>query len=132
GVGAWLLVRWLARKQTLTVGKELGRRLALAAWACKLLEDFADAEYAAEHTRITEKHARKRRETDEYYRPLLEKQKAQYEAEIDRLVADHAAATESIRARREAEVTAAEESYHSHQAEAITRLDAELKAAEDA
>src|SRR5207247_88713 len=44
GVGAWLLVRWLARKQTLTVGKELGRRLALAGWACKLLEDFADAE----------------------------------------------------------------------------------------
>lgn len=132
GVVGWLLLRLLARRQTVRAGRVLGERLAEAERATRLLDEFAAAEYAAEHARITEKHARKRRETDEYYKPLLEKQKKDYETELDRILTEHENATEGLTQRREAETEAEEDGYKTRRNEAEARLDAELRAAEQA
>ncbi|MDB5307143.1 MAG: ftsK [Gemmataceae bacterium] len=131
GVGLWLLLRSAARKRTVRAGSVLGEQLAAAAAACQHLHEFAAVEYAAEHARLVEKHARKRRETDAYYVPLLDAQKRQYESELGKLVDDHAAATESIRARREGESRAEEEGYRARRAGSEARLDGELRTAEE-
>src|SRR5438552_7224734 len=66
GVAAWFLLKSLAKKRTLRTGTILGQQLAEAEAACHRLHLFAAREYEEEHERITEKHARKRRETELY------------------------------------------------------------------
>src|SRR5207248_2318992 len=103
GLGLWLLVRSAARRQTTARGKALGERLAVAAHACRALDDYAESGYEAEHNRLTEKHAQKLRETDDHYLPRLDAQKRQYEAEVARIETEYVVTAEAVRARREAE-----------------------------
>jgi hypothetical protein len=130
GLVLWLVALVAARRQTLRVGLELGEALAVAAAACDHLHDFAAQELVAEQKRITEKHTRKKRETDEHYLPLFDRQKQQYEAELDRLVDDHEKATQSIAGRREQESHDEDTGYRTRRSGTEARLDAELKAAE--
>jgi energy-coupling factor transporter ATP-binding protein EcfA2 len=132
GGGGWVAVRGHAHQATLRAGKVLGRSLAAAARAARLLDEYADAEYAAEHARLAEYHARKRKEADDHYLPLFDRRRAQYDAEVARAEAEHAAQTEKVRRRRAAETRAEEEVYRDRRAAIVARYDAELKAAEDA
>jgi S-DNA-T family DNA segregation ATPase FtsK/SpoIIIE len=132
GPALWLLARWLGRHATLTHGRTLARHLAEAARACRLLNDFAAWEYAEERARIAERHARKKKETNEHYLPLFGVQRKQYEAEVVRIESEYAAAVERIARELAAETEAEEESYRAARAEAERRLDAELAAAEEA
>ena len=132
GLAVWVLVRSAARKQTLRVGGAVGERLAVAAHACRALDDYAEAGYEAEHNRLVEKHAQKRRETDAHYKPRFDAQKKQYEAEVARTEQEYAAASETVRARRASEVAAEEKAYRARRADAEAKLDADSKAIEAA
>jgi hypothetical protein len=132
GVGTWLVIRWLGRRVTLDHGRRLGLLLADSQRACQLLNDYAAREYAEERARIAERHARKKRETDEYYLPLFETQKKQFEAELKKLDSDHATLSEKLRKHRSTEVRAESDSYSDRKAKIEKRLGDELKAAEDA
>ena len=83
GFALWLLLRWFGRHATLTQGKILARNLSEAARGCRLLNDFAAWEYAEERVRVSERHARKKKEANEHYLPEFEVQRKQYEAELD-------------------------------------------------
>src|SRR5207237_1468812 len=85
GPALWLLVRWLGLRAALRQGKALGRHLAEAARACRLLNDHAAWEYAEERARQAERHARKKKEANEYYLPLFDAQRKQYDAELARI-----------------------------------------------
>ena len=130
GVGLWLLARLLARRQTLRAGTHLGEKLAAAVAAVAHLDEYATTEYAAEVQRVREKYARKKAETEGYYQPLLAAQREQYQAGVDRLVADHAAVTGAVQKRRAGELEAAENDYQARRDEITGRLDTELRAAE--
>ena len=130
GVALWFVFRAATRRQTLTRGKVLGERLAAADRAAQLLHDFAAGEHAVERGRITEKNARKRRETDAHFVPLLEANKLKYENHLERIVAEHAAAMASILSRRESETRGENDGSAARRGATEARLDAELKAAE--
>jgi DNA segregation ATPase FtsK/SpoIIIE-like protein len=131
GLALWALVRWFGRHATLAQGKVLGRNLAEAARACRLLNDYAAWEYAEERARLTERHARKKKETNEHYLPQFDAQKKQYDAELVRIETEHAAQTEKTGRQRAAETKAERETYESQRAKIERRLDVELKAAEE-
>lgn len=130
GAALWVLVRWLGRRVALRQGRVLGRNLAEAARAVRLLDDFAAWEYAQERTRLAERHTRKRKEADAHYLPLFDAQKKAFEAEIARLDAEHEAQCQKLSRQRAAEVRAEEETYRSIREQALSRLDDELKTAE--
>ncbi|HUR55241.1 MAG TPA: FtsK/SpoIIIE domain-containing protein [Gemmataceae bacterium] len=130
GAALWFLVRWLARQGTLKTGAALARELAGAARGCELLRQYAAAEFETEQKRLTEKHTRKKRDTANYYQPLLDTQKAQYDAEVERLLSEHRVASEATKSKRKAETAAADDDYMARRAEAIGRLDGELSAAD--
>ena len=130
GLGLWLLIRTVARRQTLRAGTAAGETLAAAVAAVAHLEEYAAAEHAAETARITDRHARHKAETEGYYLPLLANQKEQYEASIGRLVADHAATTAAVQKRRADELETAETDYQNRRDEIEGRLGGELAAAE--
>jgi DNA segregation ATPase FtsK/SpoIIIE-like protein len=132
GFGLWLLLASLARKQTLRVGRELGKNIAVATAACQNLHDFAKREYDEEMERLVERHQRKKRKTEQYYQPLFAQQKKQYEEELGRIVEEHARATEAETTRYEAEAKAELDGYTAKRSGAVARLDAELHAAEQA
>ena len=132
GIGLWVLLRTLARRQTLRAGKSLGTQLAAATQACQMLGEFAENEYRQERVRIATKHARKRQKTDEYYTPLLAAQKVHYEGERKRVEADHTAFLEANVTGREAAASAEEEAYHVKRAEAEGKFEIELREAEAA
>jgi hypothetical protein len=62
GVGLWVFLRSLGRKVTLREGKAITRHLAEAEHAVQLLNEFATTEFAAEITRLREKHEREQHE----------------------------------------------------------------------
>jgi hypothetical protein len=132
GLGAWLLLRWLGRRATAQKGKEIARHLAEATRSCQLLNDFATSEFVAEIARLRETHYRKRRETEEYYLPLFETQKKQFDTEMLRIESEFATASENVRRKRGTDTRAEEERYRTKKAEIEGRLDAELKAEEAA
>lgn len=132
GFSLWFILRWLARKQTLRAGLAMGRKFSDATAACQNVHEFAANVYAAEHQQLVARHARKRQETKDYYEPLFEAQKRQYESELERVVAEHESATEAIASRREAELRAEEQAYEASRNEVEARLDAELQEAEGA
>ncbi len=131
GLGLWLVVRWLGRLTTLDHGRKLGLLLADATRACRMLNDYAAKEYAEERTRLSERHTRKRRETDDYYLPMFDSQKMHFESEIQKVEKDYATHTEKLRRQRAAELQTEDESYRERRAKIEGRLNAELKAAED-
>jgi len=122
----WLTARRLARRSTLRHGRTLGRHLAEASRAARLLNDFAAREYAEERARLSERHARKRQETDDYYRRLLELQRKMYEAELERVAGEHAAVSERLSRQRSGEEQAEDRSYEESRADVSRRLDEEL------
>jgi hypothetical protein len=126
GVGLWLLLRSAARRQVRRVGSAFAEKQAIAEAACRNLHDFAAAQYQAESERVTEKHARKRKETQEYYEPLLEQRKQQLDTEIERLVADHETAMAALVECCGRDTQAADESHDSRRAEMESRLNEEL------
>ncbi|HSQ57244.1 MAG TPA: serine/threonine-protein kinase, partial [Gemmata sp.] len=131
GFSLWILLKWLGRKGTQRHGQAMGRNLAEANRAMRLLNDYAAREYAEERARLAERHARKRSETDQHYLPLFAGQKAAYEAELTRLDAEHAAQIEKLDRRGAAELKEEEENYRTNRSKFERRLDAELKNAED-
>jgi hypothetical protein len=131
GLGIWLVMRWLGRRTTLDSGRQLGLIMADAVRACHMLNDYAAREYAEERTRITERHTRKRRETDDYYLPLFESQKKHFEAEMVKLEQEHAADIDRLRRQRAADLKAEEQAYRERRTKTETRLNDELKSAED-
>ena len=131
GLALWLLARWLGRHSTATHGRILGRNLAEAARACRLLNDFASWEYAEERARISERHSRKKKEANEHYLPLFEVQRKQYETELVRIETEHAATLERIGRQRVEERTADEERYRTLRASTERRLDQELESIEE-
>ena len=131
GFALWLFSRWLGRHATMSHGRVLARSLAEAARACRLLSDHAAWEYAEERVRISERHSRKKKETNEHYLPLFELQRKQYEAELVRIETEYAAATEKIGRQRAAEAKAEEETYTALRAKTERRLDAELASVEE-
>ena len=132
GLGSWFLLRSVGKRVTVREGKAIALNLAEAARAVQLLTEYAASEYAAQVEKLRTRHARKRRETDEYYVPLLETQKKQYDAEVLRIEAEFATTAEQQRRKRGSETRGADE-RHRLQKEAIEgRLGAELSAAEAA
>jgi DNA segregation ATPase FtsK/SpoIIIE, S-DNA-T family len=131
GLALWVFVRWLGRRVALRQGRVLARHLAEAARSCRLLTDFAAWEYAEERAHQSERHARKRKEANEYYLPLFEAQRKQYDAELARIAEEYESQSEKITRQRAAEVRAEDETYQSLRAKVERRLDAELKNAED-
>jgi DNA segregation ATPase FtsK/SpoIIIE, S-DNA-T family len=89
GLILWLLIKSLAWKRTIHTGTLLRERLAVADAACHRLHLFAKREYDEESERITEKHDRKRKETELYYLPLFALQNKQYEEGLGRIVDEH-------------------------------------------
>ena len=132
GTGLWFFFKSKALKATLAAGNELGEKLDNAHTRCVYLYVFAKHEYDEEHERITEKHARKRRETDEYYLPLLASQKRHYEDELGKIVEEHESATDAATRRNESESHSETAGYRSRRSAAESRLDKELNAAESA
>lgn len=132
GIGAWLSARWLGRRVTLREGKLIAQQLAEASRAGAILKEYATAEFVAEVKRLREKHGRDRQKTDDYYKPLLENQKKQFDAEVARVEAEFAAGSEAIRRKRAADTRAAEEQHRAKREETESRLGAELTAAEEA
>ncbi len=130
GVGVWLLIRWLGRQSTLTLGRRLAMRLADSSRSVQLLYDFATKEYAEERERIAERHTRKRQETDDYYLPMFESQKKDYDTKILQIETDYAAQTEKLRRQRAAETKAEDENYRALHAKVGRRLNNELEYAE--
>jgi S-DNA-T family DNA segregation ATPase FtsK/SpoIIIE len=131
GLGIWLVVRWLGRRTTLDNGRRLGLLLADATRACHMLNDYAAKEYVEERARLSERHTRKRRETDDYYLPMFESQKTHFESELQKVDKDYATNSEKIRRGRAAEIQAEADSFNDRRAKIEGRLNAELKAAED-
>ncbi len=132
GLGSWLLLRSLGTRATVREGKEIALHIAEAARAVQLLNDYAAGEFAAQITKLRDRHARKRREADEYYAPLLETQKKQYDAEMLRIEAEFATTAEQHRRRRGNETRGADERHRTRREEIENRLGAELNAAEAA
>jgi hypothetical protein len=130
GLGVWVVIRWLGRQNTLTMGRRLGIHLAESTRAVQLLYDFAAKEYADERARLSERHTRKRQETDDYYLPLFESQKKDYEAKVLQIQTEHTAQSEKLRRQRAAETKAEDENYRALRDKVEGRLDAELKYAE--
>jgi DNA segregation ATPase FtsK/SpoIIIE, S-DNA-T family len=132
GLGLWVFLRWYGHRVTVREGKVIAQHLTEAARSVKLLQEYAASEYEAEVTRLRERHARKRRETDEYFKPLLETQKKQFEAEMLRVESEFATTAEQLRRKRGTETRAADERYRTRKAEIEGRLGAELNIAEAA
>jgi hypothetical protein len=132
GVGVWLLLRVLGRRATVRSGKMVAEQIAEAVRSVKLLYDYAMSEFVAEVKRLREKHLRDRQKTDDYYKPLLESQKKQYDAEILRIESEYGTTTEGVRRKRGNSTRAAEDHHRATKEEIESRLGAELKAAEDA
>ncbi|HVL15156.1 MAG TPA: FtsK/SpoIIIE domain-containing protein [Gemmata sp.] len=131
GVGWWLLARWRARAATLRHGKAMGRHLAEAGRAVRLLNDYAAREYAEQRAQLAERHARKRAETDQHYLPQFAAQKATYESELERIDAEHAVQVEKVARLRRRELDQEQEEYAALRAKFERRLEVELKAAEE-
>ncbi|QJW99029.1 FtsK/SpoIIIE domain-containing protein [Frigoriglobus tundricola] len=130
GVGVWFLLRSLGHRKTVRQGEEIARNLAETTRAVRLLEEFATSEFTAQIQKLRERHARKRRETDEYYVPLIETQQKQYEAEVQRIESESTSASEHLRSRRADETRAEVDRYQSRKEEIEGRLGAEVHAAE--
>src|SRR5579872_5344852 len=96
-----------------------------------MLNDYAAKEYAEERARLSERHTRKRKETDDYYLPMFDSQKKHFEAELQKVEKDYSTQTEKLKRQRAAELQAEEDNYNDHRANIEGRLDAELKAAEE-
>ena len=132
GLGLWFLLKSLARKATLQAGTELGEKLDFANWRCQKLYAFAQHEYEEEHERLTEKHTRKRRETEEHYHPLFASQKKQYEESLGKIVEEHETATNDAVSRNEGESKDESREFRSRRGSSVARFDAESGAAEGA
>ncbi len=131
GIALWMVVRMLGRKETVGVGTVLGSQLADAERAIRLLNDFAAKEYVAERTRLTDRHNRKRKETDEHYLPSFEVQEKQFEAEIERIVNEHTTQIETLDQLLTVETKVEKDNYRERRADVEFRLDNELKRVED-
>jgi hypothetical protein len=132
GFGTWVLLRVVGRRTTVRGGKVIAQHLAEAVRSVKLLNEYATAEFIAEMKRLREKHARDRQKTDDYYLPLLESQKKQYDAEIQRIESEHATASEEVSLKRDNATRAANDRHRATKEEIEARLGAELKSVEDA
>lgn len=130
GGGLWLFLRSHGKQVTLREGRAISQYLAEADRAVELLNQYAADQYAAEVTRLREKHARDRQKTDEHYKPLLGAQKEQYEREMLRIDTEHATSAEQHRRRGGTEERVAEDRYRTRRAEIEQSLRAELDAAE--
>ena len=125
GLGMWLLARRLGRRTTLRRGKEIAEQLAESiARTVKLLNEFAVAEFVKQVTKLRERHTRKHRQTDEYYQPLLEEQKQQFDTEMHRIESEFAAASEGVRRKRASDTHAAEDRLRTGKEEIESRLGA--------
>lgn len=125
GVGLWLAVRSAGKKSTLKVGAEVGEALAVAERGVRLLNDFASKEYVAERTRLADRHARKRKDTDDHYLPSFEAQQKQYDAETDRASTQYEAKTAALEKARAAASQTANDSYRATRSAAEVRFEAE-------
>ena len=130
GLGTWLAIRRLGTVTTRTLGKRLSFHLATAQQAVQLLNDYAAKEYADERAGVSERHAKKTQETDDYYLPMFEAQKKDYETKLLHIETDYVAQVERLRRQRNSEVRAEEANYNETRAKFVGRLDAELKYAE--
>ena len=131
-IGLWAFLRWLGRRATRRQGKKIAEQLADATRACQLLNDYAATEFAAEINRLRDKHARRRQKTHDYYIPLLESQKKQFDEEVLRIEAEFATTAERLRRKRGNETRSDDERYRTKKAEIEARRGAELNAAEAA
>ncbi|VTT98113.1 cell division protein : DNA segregation ATPase, FtsK/SpoIIIE family OS=Singulisphaera acidiphila (strain ATCC BAA-1392 / DSM 18658 / VKM B-2454 / MOB10) GN=Sinac_6281 PE=4 SV=1: Pkinase: FtsK_SpoIIIE [Gemmataceae bacterium] len=132
GVGLWLAVRSAGKKATLRVGAEVGEALAVAERAVRLLNDFAAQEYATERARIADRHARKRKDTDDHFLPSFASQKKQYDAETERASTQYEAKTAALEAARAAATKAENDGYRATRAAAEVRFERELSQIEAA
>jgi hypothetical protein len=131
GVGLWVFLRWFGHRLTVLEGKAIKRHLAEAERAVQLLNDYAANEYAEAIKRLRDKHERDRRKTEEYFRPLLDTQKKQYDTEMVKIEADFATTAEKLRRRRGTETRVCEDRHRTKKAEVEGLLGTELKTAED-
>jgi energy-coupling factor transporter ATP-binding protein EcfA2 len=132
GGGVWAFLRSHGKKVTLRDGRAISEHLAEADRAVEMLNRFAADQYAAEVGKQRERHARKKRETEGYFAPLLDEQKKQYEQEAVKLESDFATASEKLRRKRGTEQRLGEDRYRTKRAEIERSLNAELEAAEAA
>ncbi|MCS6865247.1 MAG: FtsK/SpoIIIE domain-containing protein [Gemmataceae bacterium] len=132
GTSLWLWLRSRGRETTRQFGQAIAQHLAEAARSVQLLQDFAQSEFNAQLQHLRDKHARRREKTDNYYKPLLELQKKQFDEELLRIETEFATAAESLRRQRGHATRAAEDHYRTRKEAIEARLGQELKAAEDA
>ena len=111
GLGAWLLIRWLARQRTLLQGRKLGEAIAAIEAAVENLRVKSKAQFDADRKRLAEQHAVSRHQTDEHYRPQLEKQKQVYEAEQTRINGERLAVHEALKKRYHVDTTEAKRTF---------------------
>jgi DNA segregation ATPase FtsK/SpoIIIE-like protein len=132
GGGVWALCRWLGARVTLREGTEVARHLAESARAVQMLKAFAETEYATEVERLRARNARKRREADEYFKPLLEQQQKQFDGEKLRAETECATRGEWLRRRHGKESRDEDERHRAARAAAEEQLNADLRDAEAA
>jgi hypothetical protein len=130
GLGLWLLVKYIAKKQTLRTGKAAGEQLAFAEQAVELLRTHARVQYETEHRRLVDRHARKKQETEDFYLPRFAAQKKQFDAELVKAAAEHETAMADWKKRQTREIDVEEETYTKNRADAEGRLNDSLAAAE--
>ncbi len=131
GLSMWLWLRSRGRKTTIQRGRSIAQDLAEATRSVQYLRAYAQEGFQTELKRLRDKHARQRQKTDDYYKPLLEFQKKQFDEELLRVEAEFATAAEALRRKRGHATRAAEDRYRNHREDLTHRLGAELKAAEE-
>lgn len=128
----WLFLRWFGKRVTLRDGTEATRHIAECERAVQLLKEFAETEYATEIERLRSRHERKRRETEEYYAPLLEQQQKQYDGEVLRAETECATRGEWLRRRHGKESRDEDDRHRKARAAAEEKLNTELRDTEAA
>jgi len=128
GIGLWFFARWLGRQSTLRHGKMLGKNLAESGPRRAPLERLrGEGVRRGARPRLSERHAKKRKESDEHFLPQFEAQKKAYEAMLVQVETEYTAQTEKLRRQRAAETKAEEETYVELRAKVERRLEAEMK-----
>ena len=130
GLGSYLLIKMLAKQQTIAAGKAIAEKLAETTRASQLLIEYAASEHASAQAKLVDRHARKRRETELYYKPLFEAQQRQLDAESSKIDTEYEAIAGPLKQSREVAARAADSTYRAKRSTTEIRLEDELHAAE--
>jgi energy-coupling factor transporter ATP-binding protein EcfA2 len=132
GVLLRLLLGFLARRQVRDRGTGAGVFLAEADRSRRMLEQYADDTHAARRQQLADEHKAARKKADGSFKPRVAALVKQGIAVIEKMAADHVAATADRTAARTAEETATAADFDGREQALAVKFDGELAAAETA